>query len=448
MIAMRLSEACRPVDGALVGRDVAFSGVSTDTRSAGAAELFIALRGARFDAHDFLEHAERAGAVAAMVEREIVTALPCIKVSDTRAALGRLAAFWRAGFALPVVAVTGSNGKTTVKEMLAAILARHGAVLATRGNLNNDIGVPLTLLRLGAEHTCAVIEMGANHTGEIAYLCRLARPTIAVITLCALAHLEGFGSLERVAHAKGEVVSGLSADGTAVLNADDTYFGLWRELAGNRRVIAFGLRNAADVSARVQGSDDSACNVFEIVTREGAVLVNLPLPGPHNVMNALAAAACALAVGADLEAIRAGLESMRAVHGRLELSRGERGCRLIDDTYNANPSSFEAALTVLARYPGRRWLVLGDMAELGGEAPALHREAGARARALGVERLYGIGALTRDAAKAFGSGGRHYNDIAALIAALREDLDTDVTVLIKGSRAMQMERVVLAIGAG
>ncbi len=448
MITMRLSEACRPVDGALSGRDVVFRGVSTDTRSACREELFVALRGERFDAHDFLDAAARAGAAAAMVEREVATDLPCIRVNSTRSALGHLAASWRAGLDLPLVAVTGSNGKTTVKEMLAAILGRRRAVLATRGNLNNDIGVPLTLLRLGAEHACAVVEMGANHPGEIAYLCAIAQPTVAVVTQCAPAHLEGFGSIAGVARAKGEIVSGLRSGGIAVLNADDAYFELWRQLAGDRRVMAFGLEHEVDVTARMQENDDPARNLFEIVTRAGAVTVELALPGRHNVMNALAASACAMAVGADLQTIRAGLESMQPVHGRLEIGRGLRGCRVIDDSYNANPSSLRAALEVLGRFRGRRWMVLGDMGELGDEAAALHREAGRQARAYGAERVYGIGPLSRAAVEAFGEDGRHFDDLAQLLAALEAEIDAEVTLLVKGSRAMHMERVTQAIGAG
>ena len=448
MITMRLSEACRPVDGALSGRDVIFRGISTDTRSAHPEELFVALRGERFDAHDFLDAAARAGAAAAMVEREVATDLPCIRVSSTRSALGHLAASWRAGLNLPLVAVTGSNGKTTVKEMLAAILGRCGTVLATRGNLNNDIGVPLTLLRLGAEHGCAVVEMGANRPGEIAHLCALAQPTVAVITQCAPAHLEGFGDLHGVARAKGEIVSGLRPDGIAVLNADDAYFGLWRQLAGERRVMTFGMEREADVTARMLGDDDPTRNRFEVVTRVGAVIVELALPGRHNVMIALAACACAMAVGSDLQTIRAGLESVQPVRGRLEIGRGLRGCRVIDDSYNANPSSLRAALEVLARYRGRRWMVLGDMGELGDGAAALHREAGQQARACGVERLYGIGPLSRVALEAFGEDGRHFDDLAPLLAALEAEIDAEVTLLVKGSRAMHLERVRQAIGAG
>ncbi len=453
MIAMTLAAASRAMKGVLhapAGAAAAgrrkFRGVSTDTRQLHAGELFVALRGPRFDAHTLIEEARRRGAVAAVVERGVATALPLIKVDHTRAALGRLAAAWRERHDVPIVAVTGSNGKTTVKNMLAAIFERAGPVLATRGNLNNDIGVPLTLFELKPEHRCAVIEMGANHAGEIAGLCHIAKPTAAIITLCAPAHLEGFGSIEGVARAKGEIIDGTSAEGVIVLNADDAYFPLWKDLARGRRIVRFGLQAPAEVTAELREEEmGGAGSRFELRLPGAAIAVNLPLPGRHNVMNALAAAACAWALGRDAPAIRAGLEGMRPAHGRLEIVPGLSGSRVIDDSYNANPASLKAALEVLRREPGEHWLVLGDMGELGEDAEAHHREAGRMARAAGVLRLYGIGPLTRLAVEAFGSGARHFDDYDELIAALRAGVGGGTTVLIKGSRAMHMETIVQAI---
>jgi UDP-N-acetylmuramoyl-tripeptide--D-alanyl-D-alanine ligase len=346
------------------------------------------------------------------------------------------------------VAVTGSTGKTTVKEMVAAILAHEGAVLATRGNLNNEIGVPLTLFNLDAEHRYAVVEIGANHPGEIAHLCRIVQPTVAIITQCAPAHLEGFGSVEGVARAKGEIVTGLQVDGTAVLNADDPYIGLWRTLGEARRIITFGLRQPAEVTARIHSSGGPDHNTFDLVMPTSQLTVRLPLPGRHNVMNAMSAATCALALGATPEAIRAGLEGMHAVNGRMVVNKGVGGARVIDDTYNANPSSLRAAIDVLIGYPGRRWLVLGDMGELGPQTATLHREAGAYARAHGVDRLLALGPLTTNAIAGFGGDAEHFDDVGSLVTALKPALGNDVTVLVKGSRAMQMERVVQAIMQG
>ncbi|HTT09142.1 MAG TPA: UDP-N-acetylmuramoyl-tripeptide--D-alanyl-D-alanine ligase [Gammaproteobacteria bacterium] len=453
MIAMTLAAASRAMQGVLhtpagasVGRR-RFRGVSTDTRQLQAGELFIALRGPRFDAHTLIDEAQRRGAVAAVVEREVASALPSIEVDHTRTALGRLAAVWREQHALSVIAVTGSNGKTTVKDMLAAIFGHAGPVLATRGNLNNDIGVPLTLFQLAPEHRCAVIEMGANHAGEIANLCRIARPTAALITVCAPAHLEGFGSVEGVARAKGEIISGTAADGVVVLNADDPYFPLWRELAQGRRLVRFGLQAPAEVTAVMRGEASSGIGSrFDLRLPGAAADVRLPLPGRHNVMNALAAAACAWALGQDVQAIRAGLENVRPAHGRLEIVPGLCGT-VIDDSYNANPASLQAALEVLRLQPGEHWLVLGDMGELGAESETQHRTAGRMARASGVSRFYGIGPLTRLAVEEFGSGARHFENYTDLISALCAELPENMTVLVKGSRAMHMETIVRAIAA-
>ncbi len=425
------------------GEDLPFPEVSIDSRTLRPGELFVALRGPSFDGHAFVEDARVKGAAALMVDQRLDTPLPAIEVADTRIGLGEMARVWRNRFSLPLVAVTGSNGKTTVKEMLAAILGERGALLATRGNLNNDIGVPLTLLRLRPGHRAAVIEMGANHAGEISRLTSLASPTVALITNAAAAHLEGFGSLEGVAHAKGEIYGGLNSDGTAIVNADDSFAGLWLELNRGRKVITFGLERDADVSATWDG--DAQGSSLALTTPRGNIELRLSLPGRHNVMNALAAAAAALAMGVELESIRSGLQSVAPAPGRLEQKRGIGGARIIDDSYNANPASLGAALKVLAAAAGERLLVMGDMAELGEDALRLHRQIGCMARDQGIQRLYATGDLSRAAVEAFGPGGRHFDNREQLIAALRGELDAATTLLVKGSRSMRMERVVDAL---
>ena len=446
MMAMQLSEAAQVLDGRCVAGDVFFRGVSTDTRQLQAGNLFVALQGPNFDGHDYLDAAREQGAAAAAVSQPRETALPLLEVADTRLALGRLAANWRSRFELPLVAITGSNGKTTVRAMTDAILSRAGRTLSTRGNLNNDIGLPLTLARLSADDRYAVIEMGANHAGEIDYLARIARPTIAVVTNAGPAHLEGFGDLEGVARAKGEVFARLAAGDTAVINADDRFAPLWRELAGAAQVIDFGLQQPAAVQADWEG-DVSGSRVL-LKTARGELEVQLPLPGRHNVMNALAATAAALAAGADLEMVRQGLESLAPVAGRFSVRRLPDGVTLIDDSYNANPESLQAALDVLATAPGETWLVLGDMGELGVEAEALHREAGCRARRAGIDRVFGLGELAQAAVDAFGDQGMAFDTLAALLVTLDGLRHPELTILVKGSRRMRMERVVDALGGG
>jgi UDP-N-acetylmuramoyl-tripeptide--D-alanyl-D-alanine ligase len=416
-------------------------GLSTDTRTLAAGELFVALRGPNHDGHDWLAAARARGACAALVERWQPDPLPQLRVADTRRALGLLAAAWRTRFAGPVLAVTGSNGKTTVKEMLAAILRQRGAVLATRGNLNNDIGLPLTLLQLRPEHRCAVLEMGANHAGEIAWLAGLARPDVALVNNAGAAHLEGFGGLEGVARAKGEIYAALPRGGTAVINADDDYAGYWRTVAGARRVLSFGLVKPADVSARVEEQEAGAR--LQLITPQGRVQAHLAVPGRHNVMNALAATACALAAGVGLKDISAGLAAFTPAPGRLASLPGPAGSRVVDDSYNANPSSLAAALAAVAAQPGEHWLVLGDMFELGADAARLHADCGAQARAAGFSRLLTLGEHSAEATRAFGAGARHFAaDEAALAAAVLEGIGPQVTVLVKGSRGMKMERIV------
>ncbi|HYW93670.1 MAG TPA: UDP-N-acetylmuramoyl-tripeptide--D-alanyl-D-alanine ligase [Gammaproteobacteria bacterium] len=452
MIRGRLSRIAPRLHARQMGPDAEFEGLTSDSRRVSAGQLFVALRGTRFDGHEYVRSAARDGASAALVERYIDRGPGQLVVADSRRGLGDLARLWRERFEIPLVGVTGSNGKTTVKEMLAAILRQRGPVLATEGNRNNDIGLPLTLCRLEARHAAAVLEMGANHAGEIAYLAGVARPGVGVVTNAGAAHLEGFGSREGVARAKGELFQALPAEGCAVINADDRYAGLWRELASGCRRLSFGLDRAADVRAVSIEAAPAAGGVpgtrFELCLAGARVTVALPLPGAHNVMNALAAAAAAVAVGVDAERIRRGLQQVRPAAGRLQVVAGRRGARLLDDTYNANPNSLRAGLEVLAGLGGRRWLVLGDMGELGAGAAALHREAGAQARAAGVERLYALGGLARETCAGFGGGARHFDTLESLVEAVAEELAPEVSVLVKGSRAMHMERVVQALRAG
>ena len=443
-VSMNLSELAVAIGGQLQGSDGRFDGVSTDTRNITAGKLFVALRGERFDGHEYIGQAAAQGAVAAMVDTPVDAVLPQLLVDDTRLGLGRMAAAWRQRFQLPLVAVTGSNGKTTVKEMLASILSANGdEVLATAGNFNNDIGMPLTLLRLQEQHRAAVIEMGANHHGEIDYLTHIARPTVALITNAGQAHLEGFGSVEGVSRAKGEIYAGLAEDGIAVINADDDYAAYWLSLNSGRTRLTFGLQAGADVSADVETS--AAGQRLALHTPIGDSLVQLSLPGRHNVLNALAATAAAIAAGADLEMVKQGLESVAAVRGRLNLRRGLHASLVIDDTYNANPSSLAVGLEVLMAQPGQRVLVLGDMGELGENAEQMHRQMGELAREMGVDALYCIGELSRRAAQSFGDQALHFDNKETLISALKGLVSTELTLLVKGSRRMRMEEVVAAL---
>ncbi len=428
------------------GRDAVFTGVSTDTRALAKGDLFVALTGPHFDGHNYLSEAIAAGAAGALLGRALDTPLPYVEVADTRRALGRFAAYWRRQFQIPVVGVTGSNGKTTVKEMVAAILARTGSGCVTRGNLNNDIGVPLTLLRLRAPDKYAVIEMGMNHRGEIEYLTGLARPTVAVITNAAEAHLAGLGNVEEVARAKGEIFTGLAADGVAVVNTDDPYCALWKGLAAPRRVVTFGLEQPADIRAEYR-PEGLGC-ALRLETPHGGIDARLPLLGRHNVLNALAATGAALAAGAALADVPDGLAQLKSVSGRLEVKPGVSGARVIDDTYNANPASVAAALEVLREFPGERALVLGDMGELGPGAADRHRRVGELARRLGIQRLFALGDLARHAVGAFGPHAFHFESPETLADALLDCLHGEMTVLVKGSRMMRMERVVAAIARG
>lgn len=445
MMVMPLSEAAQALDARQWGDDVTFHGISTDTRTLAEGNLFVALHGPNFDGHDYLEEARRRGAAAAAVSQVATDRMPLLEVSDTRIALGKLAAYWRSKFSLPLIAVTGSNGKTSVKEMLAAIMGRCGETLVTQGNLNNDIGVPLTLQRLSPEHDYAVLELGANHPGEIAYLTDLARPDVALITNAGPAHLEGFGDLAGVARAKGELFEKLGPDAVCIINADDAFAGLWRTLAEPCRTLSFGLQASADVHADWRG--DISGSDIELITPAGNAALRLALPGRHNVMNALAASAAALALDVPLEKIVLGLESVEPVGGRWQSKAGIGGSRVIDDTYNANPASLHAALDLLSATEAETWLVLGDMGELGDEGRQLHRAVGEEARQAGVRRVFTLGPLAQQAAEAFGSGAETFSDPDELIARLRQQVREGVIILVKGSRAMRMERVVVALQA-
>jgi UDP-N-acetylmuramoyl-tripeptide--D-alanyl-D-alanine ligase len=448
-----LVEFASACGGRLHGADAPFSEVVSDSRTLKPGQLFVALKGPSFDGHDFLAAALAAGAAGALVESVQPLALPQIAVRNTLAGLTRAARVWRSAFSGALVGVAGSNGKTTAKEMTAAILSKAGACLATRGNLNNHIGVPLTLLRLEPAHRFAVVEMGANRPGEVATLVDIARPTVGLITNAGAEHLEGFGSLEGVARAEGEMVAGLAAHATAIINADDEFAPLWRA-STPARVVSFGLRAAADFSAsevRTSVAAEGFSTQFRLRSPAGSAEVRLGLGGSHNVANALAAAAAAGSCGATLAQIAAGLATVRAAWGRLQFKQTALGAWLIDDSYNANPSSVRAAIEVLASLGGRRWLVLGDMAELGAFAEAAHAEVGEFARAQGIERLYATGALMARAVESFGAGAQWFADVAALGTAVTRALsgaDAQVRILIKGSRFNRLERVVDALTGG
>jgi UDP-N-acetylmuramoyl-tripeptide--D-alanyl-D-alanine ligase len=445
--ARRLEEFARICGGRLHGADRSYSGVSTDTRTLQPNELFVALHGPNFNGNDFVAAAQTAGAAGAVVDTEQAMGLSQIIVPNTQTALEQAARQWRAQFSIPLIGVAGSNGKTTAKEMTAQILAQAGDCLATRGNLNNHIGVPLTLLRLEAAHRYAVVEMGANRAGDVAALVQIARPTIGLITNAGAEHLEGFGSLEGVARAEGEMVAGLGADDTAVINADDEFADLWRG-STRARVVTFGVQQSADFQAtqvRVAGGADGFITNFRLNCPLGSASIELQLAGEHNVANALAAAAAAVSAGATLDHVVTGLAAMRAVRGRLQLKTARSGAWIIDDSYNANPSSVRAGIEVLAQLEGRRWLVLGDMAELGDFAEAAHIEAGEYARAHGVERLFATGPLAALAVKSFGAGAEWFTDTGALAKALDAAAGADVRMLIKGSRLNKLERVVDAL---
>lgn len=440
---MTLSEIAAVTGGVLHGDDMAITLVGTDTRKLPIGCLFIALKGVNFDAHDYIAQAHDAGAAALMVQRRVESDLPQVVVDDTRLALGRLGRAWRQRMSATVVAVTGSNGKTSVKEMIAAILSKVAPTLATEGNLNNDIGVPLMLMRIQPEHRFAVIEMGTNHPGEIGYLTGLGLPDIALITNAGTAHLENLGSVEGVAREKGDIYSGLTNEGVAIINNDDVYAGYWRELNRCRKVMSFGVSDSAEVWASWEENTDGS--LVSLHCPMGEAQFQLHVLGRHNVANAMAAAAACLAAGVSLAQVCEGLASVQPVPGRLQPRKGIHGARLIHDAYNANPGSVSAAVNVLAGCVGRRVLVLGDMAELGGDAEAFHHSVGTQARTKGIDALYATGVLTRRAVEGFGAGARHFASKEALISALRGELSSETVVLVKGSRSMRMEQVIEAL---
>ena len=447
---LNLHQALALLPGAiLVGDgDVFIERVHTDTRTLRPGDLFVALRGERFDAHEFLPQAKAAGAVAAIAEHGLTQAgLPGLQVHDSLQALQILAAGWRAQLALPVIAVTGSNGKTTVTQMIAAILRAWvgDAAWATAGNLNNHIGVPLTVLGLRAAHEAAVIELGMNHPGEIAELAAIAQPTVALVNNAQREHQEFMKSVEAVARENGAVIEALPATGVAVFPADDDYTALWHDLAAPRESLVFALDVPADLTAQATWQGDHWAVLAH--TPSGPLPLTLRVAGRHNVKNALAAAACALAAGAPLDAIQNGLNGFAPVKGRSQVQRLHwrgRDITLVDDSYNANPDSVRAAIDVLAALPGPRWLVLGDMGEVGDEGPAFHAEVGAYAKAQGIEHLWTAGVLAADTARAYGPSAHHATGAADLVAAIQRAPDA-ASIVIKGSRFMKMERLVQAL---
>lgn len=435
---IRLADIARWSGGRLVGPDTSVAGVSTDTRTLADGQLFVALRGEHHDGAAFVADAVARGAAALLVEQPVALDIPQVVVADALQALGQVAAGFRAAHPATVIGITGSNGKTTVRMLLAAILGGHAPVHATAGNFNNEIGLPLTVLAMPKDTRFAVLEMGAGKPGDIEWLARIARPKVAVVTNVAAAHLQRMGSLEGVADTKAALYRLLPADGVAVINADDAFAGYFRAQAGTRRCIDFGMR----ADAAVHALPANGSNAFRLCTPQGAADVHLALQGRHNVMNALAAAAAALALDVPLPTIVAGLEQAAPVAGRQSILAHPSGATIIDDSYNANPSSFDAAIDVLAARPGRTVLVMGDMGELGAQELALHARVGEQARTHGVDRLLAIGPRSEHAVAAFGPGASHHPDHAALAAELAGELKAGATILIKGSRAAAMERVV------
>jgi UDP-N-acetylmuramoyl-tripeptide--D-alanyl-D-alanine ligase len=437
MLGAKLIDASSSPIGAV------FQGVSTDSRTIAQGELFVALKGENFDGHEYVAKSAARGAAAALVSRVVDSPIPQIVVGNTMFAYGQLAQLWRSRFTTPILAITGSNGKTTVKEMLRAILVTHvgreDAVLATEGNLNNNIGVPQMMLRIANTHQQIVLEMGMNHLHEIDYLTRLAVPDVALIIMAGTAHIGELGSREAIAEAKGEIYAGLKHDGVACVNADDRFADYWKSLIGTRRIVTFGTSDSATVRGEL--------------TNEGLMLhanghreaVKLNVAGEHNQRNAIAAAAGAWASGVPLTTIARGLASFGGVDGRLRTYAGVKGAVVIDDTYNANPDSMKAAIAVLAKHTGHRVLVLGDMGELGADAAAMHAEIGRDARNANIDAVFGLGDLAVEYVRMFGEGATHYKDVESLVAALNPQLDANTTVLVKGSRFMKMERVVAKI---
>ena len=435
---LTLQKIAEMTGGGLYGSDVAIESVATDSRLVKPDQLFIAIKGERFDAHDFVASLE-GRAAAALVHKKIDCDLPQIVVTDTLQALADLAAAWRKKFTKPLIGLTGSNGKTTVKEMIAAVLSLQGNVMATHGNLNNDIGMPLTLLRLREEHDFAVIEMGANHFKEIEFLTKIAQPDVAVVNNAGAAHLEGFGDLQGVAKAKGEIFVGLGTNGVAVINADDEFADYWIDSNKNREIITFGINKKATINGQIISGGGLMINKGSEQIR-----TDLKLLGRHNAMNALAATAVTTALGVKLETIVAGLESLTPVKGRLSPLTGISNSQILDDTYNANPDSTVAALNVLSQRSNTAF-VLGDMAELGDNVRQLHQNIGKKAKEAGIDRMYCLGKYSIQACEQFGENGKSFNNMNDLVTTLKQEVNNNMTILIKGSRSMQMERVVDAL---
>ena len=444
MIEGTLAAAAHIMNGTLLGTDRSYAGVSTDTRMLGQDELFFALQGPNFDGGAFVSAAVERSAAAAVLCEAVAVDIPQITVDDTRLALGTLAASWRQRMPAKVIGITGSNGKTTVKAILANCLSQSAETLATRGNLNNDIGLPLMLLSLSENHRYAVIEMGANHPGEIAYLTSLARPDVVLITNAAPAHLEGFGDLDGVASAKGEILQGDVSPVFVVLNADDPYFAYWNSLLSGDTVISFGVEANASVFATDVEADGDLM-IFNLHIHSEEIPIRLPLAGIHNVSNACAAAAVLHGLGMDGKQIRQGLESVQAVSGRLQPVERITSVTVYDDSYNANPQSVIAAAEFLAAQPGHNWLVLGDMGELGEDEVLLHKAVGRAAKRLGIDRILATGKLSKNTVKTFGNGAQWYENIDGLVEELQRTATEDTNILIKGSRFMEMERVVEAL---
>lgn len=451
MISLTLSTIASAVDGQLVGKDLSIDNISIDTRALTKGDLFLAIKGPNFDGHKFIEQAEKTGCAALIVNHQVETSLPQIIVNDTHKALGQVASFVKQTVAPKTVAITGSSGKTTVKEMTTAILSRVGKVLATKGNFNNDIGVPLTLLRLDHSHDYAVVELGANHLGEIAYTTGLTQPDVALINNIAAAHLEGFGSLCGVARAKGEIFEGLPENGVALYNQDCKFADKWEWRLENKKVRRFSCVSESDCFSSNVVLDDRGCASFCLNTHVGNTFIELTVPGKHNVCNAVAAAIIAIEFGVSLDDIRLGLADMKAVQGRSNIYQLNSNLRLIDDTYNANVESIKAATDLLASYPGKRILILGDMGELGADARNYHQEVGEYALNSGVEHLLTVGVLSQVTADAFyktEEANFHFSSKLDLVEALKpliENEEQQISILIKGSRSAHMEDVVKQI---
>ncbi|QPK62509.1 UDP-N-acetylmuramoyl-tripeptide--D-alanyl-D-alanine ligase [Methylomonas sp. LL1] len=446
---LQLSDIAQAVQGTLIGNDLTVTGVGIDTRTLNSGDLYIAIKGQHFDGHDFVGKAEQAGAAAILVSQPLSSPLPQIRVKDTHLALAELAGYWRKRLAVKIAGVTGSNGKTSVKEMIAAIFATQGNTLFTQGNLNNDIGVPLTLLRLDQSHGYAVIEMGANHPGEIAYTSRYAQADVCVITNVGQAHIEGFGDISGVANTKAEIIESLSPEGTAVLNRDDPFYDFWlEEKVGQRKHASFGFDAAADVRAEniiAQLDQQGFTTRFDLKTKTESLGIQLNLAGEHNVKNALAAAAVAMQFGIGLADIKRGLEQMKPVTGRMQALQGRKNNLVIDDTYNANPASLKAALTAVSHCQQPIWLALGAFGELGNDSPAIHAQMGDMIKAIPVQRLFATGELARYTVNNFGDNGQFFDTQEQLINTLNQAITGQEIILVKGSRAQKMENVVAAL---